>query len=235
MSSFQTSHCFIKMLCLVSTILTGTSMPSNCGTHHTPLWRRSPNGSTICNACGLYLKARNTSRPTTLKRPHSTSVSAPGSDIDTQENRQQSLSPPAHDAHGRSTYVSASQVPKGTCPGGGHCNGTGGADGCNGCPAYNNRVSKQAQVQVNVQGGQMSSRTPQHEHLRSEDAYQSHSPHEGDSPRPSVSDSPVGGPGTANLVLSCQNCGTTITPLWRRDEGGRTICNACGRCCLPCE
>ncbi|KAL0088262.1 hypothetical protein F4703DRAFT_1734956 [Phycomyces blakesleeanus] len=41
---------------------------SNCGTTSTPLWRRSPVGETICNACGLYLKARNTTRPPWLKR-----------------------------------------------------------------------------------------------------------------------------------------------------------------------
>lgn len=50
---------------------------SNCGTTTTPLWRRSPQGRTICNACGLYLKARNTTRPPSLKR-HSTPAHSSG-------------------------------------------------------------------------------------------------------------------------------------------------------------
>ncbi|KIJ55495.1 hypothetical protein M422DRAFT_151983, partial [Sphaerobolus stellatus SS14] len=82
---------------------------TNCGTATTPMWRRDTEGNPICNACGLYLKARRTARPAHLGR------------------------------------------------------------------------------------------TPTRGRGRA----------------------PVG-------ALSCFNCGTSATPLWRRDDAGNNICNACG-------
>ncbi|KAI9840334.1 MAG: putative electron transfer flavoprotein subunit [Sclerophora amabilis] len=203
---------------------------SNCGTTRTPLWRRSPQGTIICNACGLYFKARNTSRPTTLKKP----ISQP-----TSLNRAEHANPlvpsttrsPTSTPSGQNqqnsagaTYVAADQVPTGSCPGGGKCNGTGGTAGCNGCPAFNNRISKAANFSVSN-----ASRTPARGvsqtpaeplDIRHEDASDTSEPtHEGNSPSQAENTS---------LVPACQNCATTITPLWRRDESGHTICNACG-------
>ncbi|KAJ4389876.1 GATA type transcriptional activator [Gnomoniopsis smithogilvyi] len=184
---------------------------SNCGTSRTPLWRRSPQGATICNACGLYLKARNAARPTNLKRPPTTVPNVP-------LQNTESTSPVASSSQANSSttgarYVATDHMPSGTCPGGGRCNGTGGAEGCSGCPAYNNRIAKSASLGAFQNQNGTSSR-PQVEGAEN--------PNEID-----VAASQSQGSNTT-VVIACHNCGTTITPLWRRDEHGHNICNACG-------
>lgn len=174
---------------------------SNCGTQHTPLWRRSPTGAMICNACGLYLKARNVARPTKRNRMQS--------GTDTENSTTPVALRPAV------TDVSEGGC-KGSCPGGGSCNGTGGAEGCDGCPAYNNRIYKAAhRGPAPVSQGSLG-RSPAH------DQEPTSAPHDNDGATkpPSTDGSPT--------LVACQNCGTTVTPLWRRDEQGHPICNACG-------
>ncbi|EEB07633.1 transcription factor Gaf1 [Schizosaccharomyces japonicus yFS275] len=40
---------------------------TNCQTRTTPLWRRSPDGHPLCNACGLFMKINGVVRPLSLK------------------------------------------------------------------------------------------------------------------------------------------------------------------------
>lgn len=184
---------------------------SNCGTSRTPLWRRSPQGATICNACGLYLKARNAARPTNLKRPPT--VVPSGSQSASGSTSPQAPSAQVAQNTTGAKYVAEDHMPKGTCPGGGRCNGTGGADGCSGCPAYNNRVAKSANLSVLQNQRSTPTKT---EESAAEDPN-------------AVDIAALQSQGqNTTVVIACQNCGTTITPLWRRDEQGHTICNACG-------
>ncbi|GAA5808950.1 hypothetical protein MFLAVUS_002350 [Mucor flavus] len=143
---------------------------SNCGTTTTPLWRRSPVGETICNACGLYFKARNTTRPVWLKRNASKRPKINNSSPIALAPRI-SLTPLL--APAPTTIIT-------TAP-------------------------KIVQPQL-PQQQQIITKPPPHV--------------------PSKDIITVSTDLTASLV--CANCQTTTTPLWRRDESGLPICNACG-------
>ncbi|XP_054033170.1 erythroid transcription factor-like [Dryobates pubescens] len=41
---------------------------TNCQTTTTTLWRRSPRGDPVCNACGLYYKLHRVNRPLTMRK-----------------------------------------------------------------------------------------------------------------------------------------------------------------------
>ena len=171
---------------------------SNCNTTRTPLWRRAPDGKTICNACGLYQKARNSTRPLKTKEA-----------IPAAEDTQRITVP----GHG-----------EGTCPGGGSCDGTGGKVTCQGCPTLNNRILKAATANGQTTDTAQPVNAPSQEN---ESAAKALSVEAVDS-KTSPNDAETPDSSRDAAIVSCQNCGTTTTPLWRRDEAANTICNACG-------
>ncbi|KAG0094418.1 putative electron transfer flavoprotein subunit [Podila epicladia] len=113
---------------------------ANCGTTTTPLWRRASDGQTICNACGLYFKARNSTRPPWLKR----NMGLKKGDTSTGETEEiEDATQPASSAdvsNGDANETPGTGETKGdaeSCPGDGNCNGIGGAHTCSGCPSFN--------------------------------------------------------------------------------------------------
>lgn len=175
---------------------------SNCSTTKTPLWRRAPDGSLICNACGLYYRANNCHRPINLKRPPHV------------------------------VTVDSKELHKGTCKGDGRCNGTGGSAGCEGCPAFNNRVVISSATMKKEPNVDTTEETKQR--VAPVIAKGIEHPSTGSTTSTPRSGSPVevsdviGSEQLENVAIACTNCGTTVTPLWRRDDNGDTICNACG-------
>ncbi len=74
------------------------------------------------------------------------SVLAPAASNPTMNTQQQ----PQHSSPKMQQKKPTAQAARGTCPGDGRCNGTGGTSACAGCPTYNNVLNNAARLEKDL-------------------------------------------------------------------------------------
>lgn len=174
----------------------------NCKATQTPLWRRTPDRQhSLCNACGLYFKQYGAHRPLNVRHK---------------------LSSVLADVRLNFPYVCV--------PSRGSSRGSSPAPGS---PTRSQDSSSSSDSDSDSGSNSSSSNTDQHNGLVSipelAKMYARALAPPPPPPPPMAAAQRTSPPlMTAKQGIQCVNCSQTQTPLWRKNDAGEPICNACG-------
>ncbi|KAF8943802.1 putative electron transfer flavoprotein subunit [Haplosporangium gracile] len=171
----------------------------NCGVTVTPLWRRSADNEPLCNACGLYHKLHAMHRPKHLQQQGQPGMGIRGGGATLGlKDLKQSSDGSLYQGE-RSGSVSSEDS----------------------ASLDVSSVSSPTDGPIVSSPGSSTTSSDSSSSSHPNAAARSSRP----VPFPASTTSTTGG---SNVQPMCTNCRTTLTPLWRKDDAGEILCNACG-------
>lgn len=218
----------------------------NCGIKNTPLWRRTPDRMhSLCNACGLYFKQYHVHRPlhiihktrTTSAKSYPYILPASKEDDDEDEDTEDDTDVVMEDYSDQSS----SEQPLGQ-----ESNGEevapelGSIDSPTRTPTPTRSISAVSENTYMRPTVTQTSTPVASPTIRPANMPSTALPNTSSLPPPSLHPSTIPpapsttiAPSTisstmADIQIQCANCGQTQTPLWRKNDKGQPLCNACG-------